>query len=145
LDSNESHIDRAFEMIARNGRKRVALFGLAFKPGTDDMRDSPLVTLAERLIGKGFELTIYDNFVKVSRLLGKNKEFIEREIPHLDRLLKETPEGALDSAQVVVVGHADAAARKAIAAAAGGRRIIDLSGYADLRAADAAEYEGICW
>jgi GDP-mannose 6-dehydrogenase len=145
LSSNEAHIDRAYSMIARDGRRKVALFGLAFKPGTDDMRDSPLVTLAERLLGKGFELVIYDSFVKISRLLGKNKEFIDREIPHLDRLLQETPEQALDDAQVIVVGHADAAARAAIVARAAGRRIVDLSGYAELRLAGAAEYEGICW
>ena len=145
LNSNDAHIDRAYNMIARDGRRKVALFGLAFKPGTDDMRDSPLVTLAERLLGKGFDLAIYDGFVKISRLLGKNKEFIDREIPHLDRLLQETPEQALDDAQVIVVGHADAAARAAIVACAAGRRIIDLSGYAELRSAGAAEYEGICW
>lgn len=145
LDSNAAHIDRAYTMIARDGRRKVALFGLAFKPGTDDMRDSPLVVLAERLLGKGFDMAIYDGFVKTSRLLGKNKEFIDREIPHLDRLLRATPEEALDGAQVVVVGHADAAARQAIAARAAGCRIIDLSGYADLRDAPAAEYEGICW
>ena len=145
LNSNEAHIDRAYDMIARDGRRKVALFGLAFKPGTDDMRDSPLVTLAERLLGKGFELAIYDNFVKISRLLGKNKEFIDREIPHLDRLLQETPEQVLEGAQVIVIGHADAAARKAIVAQAAGRRIVDLSGYAELREAGAAEYEGICW
>ena len=145
LDSNAAHIDRAYDMIARDGRRKVALFGLAFKPGTDDMRDSPLVELAERLLGKGFELAIYDNFVKISRLLGKNKEFIDREIPHLDRLLQETPERALEEAQIVVIGHADAAARQAIVARAAGRRIIDLSGYAELRGAGAAEYQGICW
>ena len=145
LDSNAAHIERAYDLIARDGRRKVALFGLAFKPGTDDMRDSPLVTLAERLIGKGFELSIYDGFVKISRLLGKNKEFIDREIPHLDRLLHQTPEGALEAAQVVVIGHADAAARSAIIARAPQLRIVDLSGYADLRGAAAAEYEGICW
>ena len=145
LDSNSSHIDRAYDMIARDGRRKVALFGLAFKPGTDDMRDSPLVTLAERLLGKGFEIAIYDNFVKISRLLGKNKEFIDREIPHLNRLLQETPEQVLEGADVIVVGHADAAARQAIVASATGRRVIDLSGYAELRDADAGEYEGICW
>ena len=145
LDSNAAHIDRAYDMIARDGRRKVALFGLAFKPGTDDMRDSPLVALAERLLGKGFDLSIYDNFVKISRLLGKNKEFIDREIPHLDRLLQETPEQALADASVIVVGHADAAARRAIVAAAAGKRIVDLSGYAELRGAGAADYEGICW
>jgi len=145
IDSNDAHIERAYEMIARQGRCRVALFGLAFKPGTDDMRDSPLVALAERLIGKGFDLAIYDSFVKISRLLGKNKEFIDREIPHLDRLLQTTPELTLEGAQLIVVGHADAVAQEAIAAHAAGRRIIDLSGYARLRDAGAAVYEGICW
>lgn len=146
LESNAAHIERAYRMIARDGRRKVALFGLAFKPGTDDMRDSPLVVLAERLIGRGFDIAIYDNFVEISRLLGKNKEFIEREIPHLNRLLGDTPEAVLDGAQIIVVGHADAQARQAVIAAAPGKRIVDLSGYADIRAATAnAGYEGICW
>lgn len=145
LDSNAVHVDRAYQMIARNGRCKVALFGLAFKPGTDDLRDSPLVTLAERLVGRGFELAIFDGFVKISRLLGKNKEFIDREVPHLERLLAATATEALDGADVIVVGHADAETRNAIIAGASGRRIVDLSGYTDLRSSAAALYEGICW
>jgi GDP-mannose 6-dehydrogenase len=145
IDSNEMHIKRAYDLIARDGRKRIAFFGLAFKPGTDDMRDSPLVALAERLLGKGFEIAIFDRFVKLSRLLGKNKEFIEREIPHLERLLHEDAETVLRDAEVIVVGHADPQARELIARLAAGRRIVDLSGYADLRAAAADGYEGICW
>jgi GDP-mannose 6-dehydrogenase len=144
LDSNAAHIDRAFRMIVRDGRRKVALFGLAFKPGTDDMRDSPLVALAERLVGRGFELSIFDGFVKVSRLLGKNKEFIDREVPHLERLLAATPAEALAGAQVIVVGHADALSRRAIVDAAPGSRIIDLAGYAELKDVGAG-YEGICW
>lgn len=145
LDSNELHIKRAYDLVARDGRKRVALFGLAFKPGTDDMRDSPLVALAEKLLGKGFELAIYDKFVKISRLLGKNKDFIEREIPHLDKLLHEDEQAVLKDAEVIVVGHADAQVRQAIARSAAGKRIVDLSGYADLREIAGAHYEGICW
>lgn len=145
LDSNDAHIRRAYDLIAAEGRKRVALFGLAFKPGTDDMRDSPLVLLAEQLLGKGFELAIYDQFVKISRLLGKNKDFVEREIPHLDKLLKEDAQAVLDGAEVIVLGHADAATRELIAKRAAGKRIVDLAGYADLRAAPGARYEGICW
>ncbi len=145
LDSNDAHIKRAYDLIARDGRRKVALFGLAFKPGTDDMRDSPLVALAERLLGKGFDIAIYDGFVKLSRLLGKNKEFIEREIPHLDRLLRESAEATLHDAEVIVVGHADAQARKTIVARAHGRRIVDLSGYAELSDIPGADYEGICW
>ena len=145
LDSNEAHIGRAFDLIAAGGRKPVALFGLAFKPGTDDLRDSPLVVLAERMLGKGFELAIYDKFVKIARLLGKNKEYIDREIPHLDKLLQETPDAALARAEVVVVGHADAETRQRIMGLARGARLIDLNGYADLRDAGFAAYEGICW
>ena len=145
LESNEAHVKRAYELIARDGRRKIALFGLAFKPGTDDMRDSPLVALAERLLGKGFSLSIYDGFVKLSQLLGKNKEFIEREIPHLDRLLCESPEAALVEAELVVVGHADAQTRQLILQFAGDCRIVDLSGYADLRNGCTGEYEGICW
>ena len=145
IESNEQHIRRAYELIARGGRQRVAFFGLAFKPGTDDMRDSPLVALVERLLGKGFEIAIFDRFVKLSRLLGKNKEFIEREIPHLERLLRDDPQSTMDGAELIVVGHADAQARQTIATRAKGRRVIDLSGYADLQAAVGAGYEGICW
>ena len=145
LDSNEAHIERAYDVIAQEGRRKVALFGLAFKPGTDDLRDSPLVALAERLLGKGFEIAIFDRHVKLSRLLGKNKDFIEREIPHLDRLLLESPEAVMANAEVIVIGHADSEARAAIAATVNGRRVVDLSGYADLRAAAGKKYEGICW
>lgn len=145
IDSNEAHIRRAYDLIARDGRKRIAFFGLAFKPGTDDLRDSPLVALVERLLGKGFEIAIFDRFVKLSRLLGKNREFIEREIPHLDRLLHESPESVLEGSEVVVVGHADLEARATIARCASSRRIVDLSGYAELRGCGAAEYEGLCW
>jgi GDP-mannose 6-dehydrogenase len=145
IDSNEMHIKRAYDLIARDGRKRIAFFGLAFKPGTDDMRDSPLVALVERLLGKGFELSIFDRFVKLSRLLGKNKEFIEREIPHLEKLLHDDAAAVLHGAELIVVGHADAQARAVIVQHAAGRRIVDLSGYAELRDAGAAQYEGICW
>jgi len=145
LDSNDAHIARAYDLIAAHGRKPVALFGLAFKPGTDDLRDSPLVVLAEKLLGKGFDLAIYDKFVKIARLLGKNKEYIDREIPHLDKLLHETPDAVLARAEIVVVGHADAETRQRIIALAKGARVVDLNGYADLRDAGFAEYEGICW
>jgi GDP-mannose 6-dehydrogenase len=145
LDSNAAHIRRAYDAIAREGRRRIALFGLSFKPGTDDLRDSPLVILAEQLLGRGFELSIVDPYVKLSRLLGKNKEYIEREIPHLERLLREDADEAIRDAQVIVVGHADASTRRAIARAAPGRRIVDLAGYAELGAAQGGQYEGICW
>src|SRR3546814_977194 len=81
LTSNDSHIDRAFEMVQRRGRRKVALFGLAFKPGTDHLRESPFVSLAERLLGKGFAVAIFDRPVDLARLTGANLDSIGRGIP----------------------------------------------------------------
>jgi len=145
IRSNERHVDRAYEMIAQGGRRKVALFGLAFKSGTDDMRESPLVALAEKLIGKGYELSIYDRDVELARLTGANKTFIEHEIPHLGRLLSKTTEETLDGAQVIVVGHVGKAEANAIIAHHNGRTIIDLQGVKELETLGGAHYQGICW
>ena len=87
LPSNHAIIERTFGAIAAHGRQTVALFGLAFKQGTDDLRESPFVILAERLLGRGYDLRIFDRSVQVARLTGSNRAYIEREIPHLERLL----------------------------------------------------------
>jgi len=145
LTSNDRHIERAYEMIAKGGRRKVAMFGLAFKAGTDDLRESPLVVLAERLLGKGFDLAIYDRSVDIARLVGANRDYIDREIPHLERLLRPTPEATLKDAEVIVVGHATKAEVDAIAAAHRGRTIVDLAGVKDLEQLSGADYQGICW
>lgn len=145
LASNERHVDRAFEMIQRRGRRKVALFGLAFKPGTDDLRESPLVTLAERLIGKGFELAIFDRSVDLARLTGTNLEYIKREIPHLDRLVTKSVAETLDGAGTIVIGHAPSDAIDTIVAAAVGHCVIDLQGIKALQELPNVDYEGICW
>lgn len=145
LPSNEQHMNRAFQLIAGGGRRKIALFGLAFKAGTDDLRESPLVVLAERLIGKGFELAIFDRNVDMARLVGANRQYIDREIPHLERLLHPTPQAALSGAQTIVVWNAGPSEIAAIAAAHGGRTIIDLQGVKELERLDGADYQGICW
>jgi GDP-mannose 6-dehydrogenase len=145
LSSNERHVERAFDMIQRRGRRRVALFGLAFKPGTDDLRESPLVTLAERLIGKGYELAIFDRSVDLARLTGANLEYIAREIPHLDRLVSQSVEQTLKDAETIVIGHLPRDAVASVTAAAAGRCVIDLQGVAALKDAPNVDYEGICW
>lgn len=145
LRSNQEHVERAFRMITAHGRHKIALFGLAFKPGTDDLRESPLVTLAERLIGRGYELSIFDRNVDVARLMGANREFIDREIPHLERLLARDPAEAIADAKTIVIGHAGPEEKAAIAAAHPGRNIIDLQGVSEIEQLDDIRYQGICW
>jgi len=105
LPSNEIAVRRAVDAVLATSKKRVALLGLAFKPGTDDLRESPLVELAERLIGKGFELRVHDPEVALGRLHGSNRAFLEEKLPHVDRLLLPTVEEAVGPSQVVVIGH----------------------------------------
>lgn len=105
LPSNDAHIRRALDAITALGLRRVGLFGLAFKSGTDDLRESPLVELAERLIGKGFDLRIYDPRVSVSKLVGANKAFVEEHLPHLSRLLVDSPAGVIEHAEVCILGR----------------------------------------
>lgn len=145
LDSNQRHIDRVVDLVLDKGRGPIAMFGIAFKPGTDDMRESPLVALAERLIGKGYELSIVDYVVESSRLLGRNKAFIEKEMPHFETLLTDDPVAALEDAKFVIVGHATKDDIATIAAAHEGKTIIDLQGVRDLEEIDGADYEGVCW
>jgi GDP-mannose 6-dehydrogenase len=105
LLSNERQIERAIDMILRTGRKNIGVLGLSFKPGTDDLRESPLVTVIERLLGKGVKLAIYDRHVHLARLFGANKEYIEREIPHISELMRPDLEAVVDASDVIVVGN----------------------------------------
>jgi GDP-mannose 6-dehydrogenase len=145
LPGNQAIIDRTFDAVAKHGRGSVALFGLAFKNGTDDLRESPFVLLAEKLLGRGFDLRIYDRFVRVAQLMGSNRAYIDREIPHLERLMVATPEAALDGARVAVIGHVAPEDRPALLAGLNGKVVIDLAGMANLRDVPGAHYEGLCW
>jgi len=145
LPSNQMIIERAYEAIARHGRQRVALFGIAFKQGTDDLRESPFVLLAERLIGKGYDLRIFDRSVNVARLVGSNRSFIEREIPHLERLMVADPAAALDGSRIAVVGHIGREDQPAFLDALDGQTVLDLAGIATLRSHPGIAYRGLCW
>jgi GDP-mannose 6-dehydrogenase len=107
LESNERQIDIAFERIVAAGKRKVSMLGLSFKPGTDDMRESPMVTLAERLIGKGLDLRVYDKEVSLAKLLGANKAYIENEIPHISNLMSDSLEETIGHGDVVIVCKKD--------------------------------------
>ncbi|MGQ0539507.1 MAG: UDP-glucose dehydrogenase family protein [Gemmatimonadaceae bacterium] len=145
LASNEAQIGRAYDMVMALGRKRVGILGLAFKAGTDDLRESPIVTLIERLIGKGLQVSIYDREVSRARLIGANKEYIEREIPHVWSLMRERIDEVLRESDVVVIGNGSSEFRDEARVADDGRVVIDLVRVFGDRRSDGKHYEGICW
>jgi GDP-mannose 6-dehydrogenase len=127
LASNELEVLRGLETVMATGKRRIALLGLAFKSGTDDLRESPLLELAERLLGKGFELKIHDPAVQLAKLHGSNRAFLEERLPHIQRLLCERLESALAGAEVVVIGHGAAAYRRDEEWRAQGKTVVRLA------------------
>jgi GDP-mannose 6-dehydrogenase len=144
LQSNRQQIERAIDTVLRTGRKNVAVLGLSFKPGTDDLRESPMVTLIETLIGKGLKLTIYDRDVELARLFGANKQYIEREIPHISSLMNSDLNSVIENSEVIVIGKKEDEFRMLSDKLNNGRVIVDLVRLFEV--ADARkQYNGICW
>ncbi|MGH8642714.1 MAG: nucleotide sugar dehydrogenase [Burkholderiales bacterium] len=107
LQSNRIHVEHAIAKVLASGRRRVGMIGLSFKTGTDDLRESPLVMIAEQFIGKGLGLLVYDPEVQLSRLLGANRRFIEQHVPHIGSLMREDIEDVIGESEVLVVGLND--------------------------------------
>jgi len=145
LPSNRYQIDRAFEMIKSTGHKRVGVLGFSFKAGTDDLRESPQVELIERLIGKGYHVSIYDRNVSLAHLHGANRAYIEKEIPHIASLMRDTPEEVVVEGQVIVVGNKAAEFGEALEKTRSDQVVIDLVRLLDSQNGMSAQYEGICW
>ncbi len=143
LPSNEAQKKRAFELVRRSGKKKVGILGLSFKSGTDDLRESPAVDLAESLIGKGFDLAIYDRNVSLARLIGANRAFIEREIPHIASLMRPSLADIVEHAEVLVVTTPDPEFRGLTADLPRDKMLIDLVGL--VPGASDSQRQGICW
>ena len=144
-DTNAIHIQHAADLVMASGSRQVGMIGLSFKPGTDDLRESPLVTLAETLIGKGYELRIHDPAVNLARLLGSNKRFIDGTIPHIERLLVDDISLVLGHADILIVGQSHPDLDTSLAAMGGDAPVvIDLVGITN-DSLDAGKYSGICW
>jgi GDP-mannose 6-dehydrogenase len=144
LPSNRRQVERAVEMVLKTGRKRVGVLGFSFKAGTDDLRESPMVTLIEALIGKGIQLAVYDRDVSLARLFGANKEYIEREIPHISQLMRGSVEEVLEASDVLIVGNKSEEFREIEGRLRGDQTVIDLVRLFDGRTSD-DKYQGICW
>src|SRR5258705_2985796 len=143
LPSNRLQIERAVNLVASTQKKRIGVLGFSFKAGTDDLRESPMVSLIETLIGKGYQLSIYDPDVSLARLVGANKEYIEREIPHISQLMRVTIDDVIESSEVVIVGNNREEFRQIEAKIKPGMVIIDLARV--LSKTSDASYQGICW
>ncbi len=144
MQSNRLQVERAVEMVLGAGSRRVGLLGISFKAGTDDLRESPMVTLAETLIGKGVQLAIYDRDVSLARLFGANKEYIERGIPHISQLMRSTLKDVLDASDVIIIGNKSEEFREIEDSLRPGQIVIDLARLWAGRTSD-EQYQGICW
>ncbi len=146
LTSNEAHLRRVVDLVISTGSRRVGMFGLSFKEGTDDLRESPMVELAERLIGKGYEIRIYDSSVALSRLIGANRAYIEERLPHIGQLLTANVEEVLEHGDVFIVGSKEPSVVAAVDRIADRDTVIDLIRLPDAaRRREMANYNGIGW
>jgi GDP-mannose 6-dehydrogenase len=144
LLSNEQQIERGVRAVVEQGNRKVGILGFSFKSGTDDLRESPVVELAERLIGKGFELRLYDGNVRLAAIHGANRDYILNRVPHISRLMVASIEEVLDHADTIVIGNAAPEFRDVPKRLTDGKTIIDLVRITDSRSVSGV-YEGICW
>ncbi len=142
--SNATQVQLAIQMIMGLGKKRIGFLGMAFKPDTDDLRESPLVEVIETLLGKGYSIRIYDRNVSTSRLIGANRRFMEEHIPHLSSLLVESTEVLAAETDVVVVGYKSPDFIPVFQSLRQDQTVVDLARLAE-RSTTPARYEGICW
>jgi GDP-mannose 6-dehydrogenase len=144
LASNQVHIQRGIDLVERSGCKRPGVLGLSFKNGTDDVRESPAVVLIETLVGRGYDVSVFDDDVDPDRLIGANRAALERELPHIARLMRSSIDEVLAESDLVVVTKSSSKFRGIGTRLRNGQKLIDLVGLQRDGVGDAA-YEGICW
>lgn len=144
LPSNELQVARGLRLIVEQGHKRIGILGFSFKVGTDDLRESPVIEIIERLVGKGYDLRIYDKNVQLASLVGANRDFILNRIPHISKLMVSNIEAVLDHAETVVIGNKDPEFESVPERLHNGTRLVDFVRITTLRS-DNGKYDGICW
>jgi len=143
LPSNELQITRGLQLIIERGRKRVGILGFSFKPGTDDLRESPMIEIIERLTGKGYDVRIYDKNVNVAKLVGANRDFILNRIPHISRLMVDSIDAVLNHAEIIVIGNKTAEFNTVPQRMRTGQYLVDFARI--VKDGSREGYEGICW
>ncbi|MHC4640631.1 MAG: nucleotide sugar dehydrogenase [Planctomycetota bacterium] len=144
LPSNKRQLEQGLQMVISQGNKKVGILGLSFKAGTDDLRESPMVELVERLLGKGHDIRIYDRNVNLANLMGANREYIFNHIPHIARLMVKNMDSVLEHAQTIVVGNNASEFRGVMDRLRNGQVVVDLGRITD-RGSEQGKYDGICW
>jgi GDP-mannose 6-dehydrogenase len=145
MQSNRHHLDLALRKLLALGKRKIGFIGLSFKTGTDDLRESPLVTLAEQLIGKGMQLAIYDPEVHLASLLGANRSFIEKHLPHIGQMMRSEIEEVVTESEVLVIGLSGREVADRLASLCRPEQVLlDLVRLPD-PAAIPARVEGLCW
>lgn len=144
LRNNAAQVDRAMKMITSKGAKRISVLGFSFKAGTDDLRESPTVELIERLLGKGYDIRIYDRYVNLAKIMGANRDYILNVIPHISRLMVEDLGQAIDHAEVLVIGNSAPEFREVPDVVGNGKFVVDLVRVTEKTSRE-AHYDGICW
>jgi GDP-mannose 6-dehydrogenase len=144
LPSNEMQVTRGLRLIMEKGHKRIGVLGFSFKAGTDDLRESPVIEVIERLLGKGHDLRIYDKNVNIASLVGANRDFILNRIPHISKLMVDNIDAVLSHAQTVVIGNKDPEFRSVPDRLHADQRLVDFVRITDRRSEN-GKYDGICW
>jgi GDP-mannose 6-dehydrogenase len=144
LPSNEQQIERGVRAVIERESRKVGILGFSFKAGTDDLRESPIVELAERLIGKGYDLRLYDANVRLAAIHGANRDYILNHVPHISRLMVQTIDEVLQHAGTIVIGNAAPEFRDIPKRVVDGQTVIDFVRVSNSRSV-AGVYEGICW
>jgi GDP-mannose 6-dehydrogenase len=145
LASNEKQIARGVRLIMDKGNKRVGLLGLSFKAGTDDLRESPVIEVTERLLGKGYDLRIYDKNVRIASLIGANRDFILNKIPHISGLMVDHIDAVLEHAQTIVIGNMDPEYGDVPNRLRDDQVLVDFVRVPGVKRGADGRYEGICW
>jgi GDP-mannose 6-dehydrogenase len=144
LPSNDEQIERGIQAVIDKGEKKVGVLGFSFKAGTDDLRESPMVELVERLIGKGYDLRIYDSNVRMAAIHGANREYILNHIPHISKLMVGSIDEVVAHARTLVIGNASPEFRDVPRRLEEGQQVVDLVRIADTKSVEGV-YDGICW
>jgi GDP-mannose 6-dehydrogenase len=144
LPSNELQVAKGLQLITEKGHKKIGVLGFSFKAGTDDLRESPMIEVIERLIGKGYDLRIYDKNVNLAKLVGANRDYILNRIPHISRLMVNGIDPVLDHAETVVIGNKDPDFQSVPERLHNGQRLVDFVRIRQNRSEN-GKYDGICW